>query len=1210
MKKFHDYFDDSSSSGDEAGMLSSLSGKYINYIINIIKRLSDDSLKTGNTVFLLHDLGNRVLHSQQVNEIYYKNLKPRYLENNNFILTHNQLNELLLEFVHKRKDYLDKDFVTAIVQNPRKLMQNLTQGNIEYLGVDKYSDQYISHSLESLKNNLSKFTREKLELACKKESSALPLTKIIAQKLIDIGWTSKRYYTEMTSGTTIPQQKIKSFEAGKNLLEKNNVLPNTAANCLAKEMYDFLKEKSKSIESPYTRKTLKNQFAFDYNIDGTDEYTAPKFFVNNKLVHRSLKRDMKNIDIWTEKKHDSVKTQYSYKFPISKKIFKEDVLFIEEHEVSATTRQSFVKQLGKYKKDSSKKTDKVTKKLDFVQEIEVLKNNNTASDKDIAQSLLNIIKNGTQNIIRDSESLYRMAYLLFGSEVNRNPASLFTNAMFLELIVAGYTNTERKTYNFQYLPGLTEDGKKNLGEGLPMAMRGAVEAMRRFNHLYKKYLSSKFNYDYGGDEITTENPTLAFNTLIARESKVFKDWLDLIKNGETLDITQIVPILIEAINKWYGIDLSNLLENESTIGTGKSTKVVEQKVDQEYYSKLQLQAELQDALTLISNKKDNISSITPKVKSVLEKVQLFIKGDTQNAFNQKDSKNYQYQATDIVVIQNQMMKDDQSNFTINQPIGDANEINKFLEALLTNLNNDKPSLCAYNIGNYHWVVFAVIQDASGVIVLYKDSLGHSNNDLQEKIKMVNKDAKFIYHEQKEQTQGLECGIFALKNMQIISEQLKTNKDSFIKNFTEFKDFCTLKQAQEFRQDEFPKQYVLGKCEEIRQADANLNKSYAVREHHHSEVDLISKVLSESGKFAGLTIKPLKHSANLNKEEHSIIAIEIGIDSLDEHNNYDYSYRIYLTNNIIDKSDDIIEALKITIGDYTSKNNEITITAEKLASLIKQEKKMEIGKIEIPEYEIKIEELCDKLSILNEQSTNKVKEIINIKKDIVLEGSEAQKELDIDWINSYFSKYTLDGLDNILDLRLNDLKLNDIKTLQGIFVDQEHNNIIELLSKIINTKVQTTLVPLDLFNKHAAGLIFERNKDNSIQVRYLDSENKPIPVELEQIFNKYHLNIKQLKVEQQKYANCGLEVIENFILYLTGKRVSQEKAIELHSKLVENSLLNVESSSGIHLSFEESANNYIYTEDYQKQSQNYNNLFYNDDYENHQRDVAGDIILSH
>ena len=172
----------------------------------------------------------------------------------------------------------------------------------------------------------------------------------------------------------------------------------------------------------------------------------------------------------------------------------------------------------------------------------------------------------------------------------------------------------------------------------------------------------------------------------------------------------------------------------------------------------------------------------------------------------------------------------------------------------------------------------------------------------------------------------------------------------------------------------------------------------------------------------------------------------------------------------------------------------------------------------------------------------------------LKGLEEKEDPDIDWINSYFSKYTLDGLDNILDLRIKDLKLNGVKTLQGIFIDQEHNNINELLTDIINAKAQTILVPLNLFNKHATGLIFEKINDDLIQVKYLDPENKSLPDQLVQIFSKYTLHIEQLKVEQQKYANCGVEVIEDFIFYLTNERLSQEEAIPYHSYLLEQNLM--------------------------------------------------------
>jgi hypothetical protein len=178
----------------------------------------------------------------------------------------------------------------------------------------------------------------------------------------------------------------------------------------------------------------------------------------------------------------------------------------------------------------------------------------------------------------------------------------------------------------------------------------------------------------------------------------------------------------------------------------------------------------------------------------------------------------------------------------------------------------------------------------------------------------------------------------------------------------------------------------------------------------------------------------------------------------------------------------------------------------------------------------------------------------------LKGSgEFGEEKDIGYINSYFGKYTLDELDYILHFRINDLQLKDVKILQSIFIEQDYNNISNILAQILTTTEQTTLVPLNLFNKHAVGLIFERNDNGVIKVKYLDSLNKHIPQELKQLITHIlgsQVDFHEIPVEEQKYANCGPEVVENFILYLTGNRVSQEKAIELHSKLVENSLLDL------------------------------------------------------
>ena len=51
-------------------------------------------------------------------------------------------------------------------------------------------------------------------------------------------------------------------------------------------------------------------------------------------------------------------------------------------------------------------------------------------------------------------------------------------------------------------------------------------------------------------------------------------------------------------------------------------------------------------------------------------------------------------------------------------------------------------------------------------------------------------------------------------------------------------------------------------------------------------------------------------------------------------------------------------------------------------------------------------------------------------------------------------------------------------------------------------------------------------------------------------------VEQL-LECQKYYNCGPEVIENFMLYLTGDRVDQESATAVHSILLMDNLMGVD-----------------------------------------------------
>lgn len=187
---------------------------------------------------------------------------------------------------------------------------------------------------------------------------------------------------------------------------------------------------------------------------------------------------------------------------------------------------------------------------------------------------------------------------------------------------------------------------------------------------------------------------------------------------------------------------------------------------------------------------------------------------------------------------------------------------------------------------------------------------------------------------------------------------------------------------------------------------------------------------------------------------------------------------------------------------------------------------------------------------------------NIALDTALEGSDVSKERDIGEVDAYFGKYTLDAIKNILKLRIKDAGIDKVKITNNnyLFIDKDDNNIQSLLDELHNfTDSSIVLVPLSLSNKHAVGMVYfiDHNKSenkNNIKIYYIDPENNQIPTELDQVFKHNQLDIEQLATEGQKYSNCGPEVIENFMLYLTGERLPQSTAIPYHSLLIEQDLL--------------------------------------------------------
>jgi hypothetical protein len=174
-----------------------------------------------------------------------------------------------------------------------------------------------------------------------------------------------------------------------------------------------------------------------------------------------------------------------------------------------------------------------------------------------------------------------------------------------------------------------------------------------------------------------------------------------------------------------------------------------------------------------------------------------------------------------------------------------------------------------------------------------------------------------------------------------------------------------------------------------------------------------------------------------------------------------------------------------------------------------------------------------------------------------------------WLN-----YSSLGLERLLNLRLQNL--NAAKRL-----DISNISVLPYLSKgvsapgnaphfvkdfhDITTDDSRLLAPFLLFESmyvyHWVAMIVEKD-GNELKLNYLNSENQAIPswlkeeliTQLQPLDAQYYSSYKQVPLEQQRYNNCGSEVIENFILYLTGTRATQEGALPLHSLLYENDLI--------------------------------------------------------
>ncbi len=299
--------------------------------------------------------------------------------------------------------------------------------------------------------------------------------------------------------------------------------------------------------------TLSNAHIFDLS---NEENFLLKFFATLNMCNRSARRHLRNredteLEYIIEEEHFR-----SWIFPQSKKIV------TDNHKFS----------VNGHRKDSTSELGGYSKVYDIISHIKLNINKSKAhrvvsiTDQDIALWIRQILQgnkldkltNSNGEIIETKQypklieivksDLVKITYLLFGSEVMRNPASLIHQQMLLDLII--YAGMSWQTaINFRQ-----HDGKED-GGVMPMSMKGAVKSARMLHKIF--YNSMPKSYMYGS---TLSIESKREIELLQREYYITEEWFSCIhelnhKKSRLGDLDKAkIEIILEALPRWYGVN--------------------------------------------------------------------------------------------------------------------------------------------------------------------------------------------------------------------------------------------------------------------------------------------------------------------------------------------------------------------------------------------------------------------------------------------------------------------------------------------------------------------------------------------------------------------------------------------------------------------------------------------------------------------------------
>ena len=304
-------------------------------------------------------------------------------------------------------------------------------------------------------------------------------------------------------------------------------------------------------EAKIKRKVLDKSFLFISN-------NPTEFFANLRLSNRSQTRHIKNIS-GSENNISKSNTVYrSWKFGANQEIALERQNITYNIKKSKYSRSDIVDNLGNYAEVNTL----INKAL------RVIKERNIETDqKLIARAVLSVLEckdtkkldinqNGISYKLKREERavIINLTYLMFGCEVVRNPSSLITGLMLLDLISHGELtwkdifNSESKVNKFGggIMPMSMGKYEYTMNQGITKGGSGEpVPCARKLQAIHKSYLFIPYSYQ-GQEKSDVKEGKEKIKELISREAEVVYKWINMVNRNEI--ILKQEPVTTSTVN--------------------------------------------------------------------------------------------------------------------------------------------------------------------------------------------------------------------------------------------------------------------------------------------------------------------------------------------------------------------------------------------------------------------------------------------------------------------------------------------------------------------------------------------------------------------------------------------------------------------------------------------------------------------------------------